>query len=743
MSAQENRSKSERSPQANRIRLGRLLEKYNGRILGGIRMSIDKSSGHPSRYKYFFIKLEDEPALIVKNRRYRPPSWEETLREKQPPGWEQIIQEQEASRKKQDNPQPDTSKFGETAPSDPQIGGGACQSVSQFSQNPIQAAAETNKTTPRRTKNVHGGDALFKNGGPLDTNSTVLTDRLTTPFLALDLETCAEVRVQRRGIPKIVATKEALNPWKGEIRLVTLADGTGAVQSFDLRDGALPDEIRTGLERCPLIVHNACFDLLFLKVRLGIVPATVFCTMTASRLLQPSRSVSHSLGAVLERYLGIKLPKEHGGSDWGGFVLTDSQIAYAHDDVRHLHKLEVKLRAELKLSRLEEIFELEMNLIPIVVAVEQHGFAVDRARLETLRSTTADSAARLVLALRDKFALPTLNLDSPPQLLEAFKAADVDINATDETTLSGWEDDRAKLILDYRGQAKLEDSIKGLLKAVGTDGRIHARFSPTGSLSGRFSSKEPNLQNITRGALRSCFVAAGPDRSLIVSDYSQIELRIGAHFAGDEVMLKAFRAKKDLHRATAATVLSKPLEKVTKADRQLAKAVNFGFLYGQGPKGFRQYARTEYGIVLSLEEATELRDKFFARYCGLAKWHQEAWEKAEKGISEARTVLGRLLLEQGEGRDWNRFQLHTSYRVSGSAADVLKLAMVKTVAMLPSDVLMVATVHDELIFDSPSAEAPQYSGMIRTIMEEAFKEVFGPELPIEVEAKVCANWAQK
>ena len=213
--------------------------------------------------------------------------------------------------------------------------------------------------------------------------------------------------------------------------------------------------------------------------------------------------------------------------------------------------------------------------------------------------------------------------------------------------------------------------------------------------------------------------------------------------AGDQVMLNAFRARKDLHRATAAAVLSKPLEKVTKVDRQLAKAVNFGFLYGQRPKGFQQYARTEYGIVLSLEEATKLRNKFFARYTGLAKWHQEAWEKADQGIAEARTVLGRLLLEQGEGRDWDRFQLHTSYRVSGSAADVLKVAMVKSAAMLPSDVHMIATVHDELIFDSPSAEALQYSGMIRAIMEEAFKEVFGPDLPIEVEAKVCANWAEK
>ena len=151
--------------------------------------------------------------------------------------------------------------------------------------------------------------------------------------------------------------------------------------------------------------------------------------------------------------------------------------------------LEAKLRAELELSGLEEVFELEMNLVPIVVAMEHHGFAVDRTRLLEMRNAAAAQAARLTEALRRAFNLPTLNLDSPPQLLEAFKSAGVDINATDETTLSATEDDRARLILDYRAQAKLEDSIKGLLKAVGADGRIHARFSPTGSMSGRFHPK--------------------------------------------------------------------------------------------------------------------------------------------------------------------------------------------------------------------------------------------------------------
>ena len=183
--------------------------------------------------------------------------------------------------------------------------------------------------------------------------------------------------------------------------------------------------------------------------------------------------------------------------------------------------------------------------------------------------------------------------------------------------------------------------------------------------------------------------------------------------------------------------------KTRKDDRQLAKAVNFGFLYGQGAKGFQRYARTEYGIILSIEEATELRDKFFARYVGLAKWHREAWEKAEKGVSEGRTILGRLLLAEAEADDWVRFQLGTSYLVSGSAADVIKIGMVKCIAILPSDVHMVATVHDELIFDSPRELAEYYKTLIKAAMEESFRTLFGSEIPIEVEAKIVSNWAEK
>jgi DNA polymerase I-like protein with 3'-5' exonuclease and polymerase domains len=733
----------------NRTRLGKLLFEFEGRILNGIRLIIDKSSGHPSRYTYQFVKVgaenaaktPDFPHENAENAAKTPDFPHEKTGAREGDNFATSSQSTSCEEnyhleschpvtlEKEGDREGDNS----TEPLPEPIASPTCHPVTQNA---------TRYAYAREIQNEEGICDLDLHAvsvcDPLEGDKG---DRVTGDFLGLDLETYAEIKVARRGTPKIATTREALNPWKGDIRLVTLSDGEN-IQVYDLHEGPLPDCIRAAIERSTVIVHNACFDLLFLKVRLGIMPAKIFCTMTASRLLTPSRTVRHALGATLERYLDIKLAKEHGASDWGAMLLTQEQLLYASDDVRHLHALRTKLEERLKAANLWEVFELEMCLIPLVIAMEEHGFAVDRPKLEEMRSTAAVTADGLTVRLREGFAEPELSVDSPQQLLAAFKAAGIELDNTDEATLSACSDPRTKEILAYRQADKLATSIKGLLKAIGKDGRIHARFSPTGAVSGRFSSSGPNLQSVTRGPLRSCFVPSAPDRSLIVADYSQIELRIGAHFARDKAMLAAFRAKKDLHRETAAFVLSKSVEQVSKDDRQLAKAVNFGFLYGQRPDGFRIYARTQYGIILTLEQAAKLRTKFFERYCGLAEWHREAWIKAEAAENQARTIFGRLLCAQGD-RDWDMFQLHTSALVSGSAADVIKKAMVKTVSVLPSDVPLVATVHDELIFDCPRAQAPMYAGIIRAAMEEAFHELFPPELPIEVEAKVVENWGEK
>jgi DNA polymerase I len=464
--------------------------------------------------------------------------------------------------------------------------------------------------------------------------------------------------------------------------------------------------------------------------------------LTASRLLDPEKSVPHSLGPVIERYLDLKLSKEHGASDWGAMVLTAEQLQYARDDVRYLLRLREMLLAKLEEAGLLDVFGLETPLLPVIARMELHGFQVDTPRLASMLALQEKQARDLEKEIRLWFGDLKLNPASPDQLVAAFKKAGIGLEDTEEKTLRAITDERAALILEYRGAAKLASSIEGLLEAQ-CEGRIYARFNPLGAVTGRFSSKSPNLQNITRGPLRSCFIPSSSERALIIADYSQIELRVAALVAGESVMVEAFKRREDLHYKIAAVNLRKPISEVTRAERgSVGKSTNFGFIYGQSAEGFMVYARTEYGLILELKEATRFRNNFFDTCPALRAWHKECHRKGKDNMAEARTIYGRLLRAQADTA-WARFNLWTEYVVSGSCADLLKATMVRIAAILPSDVHLVATVHDELIYDAPFGEAEQYCGMIRLAMEEVFSEMFGKDVPIEVESKVCANWGEK
>jgi DNA polymerase I-like protein with 3'-5' exonuclease and polymerase domains len=247
------------------------------------------------------------------------------------------------------------------------------------------------------------------------------------------------------------------------------------------------------------------------------------------------------------------------------------------------------------------------------------------------------------------------------------------------------------------------------------------------------------MQNVQRGPLRTCFLPAEPGRKLIVADLKQVQMLIAALFAPDPVMLQGFRAGKDMHLETASAVRKKDLRDVG-GDRQLAKAVNFGFLFLQKGKGFQRYAMRTYEVRMSLQEAELFRRRFFERYCGLARWHAQIAEEA-RTVRKTYTAYGRLLVPKTNSH-WNVMQMLCNYRDQGSEADAIKLAMVKIAAFLPSDCYWLATVHDEIVIDAPADIAGQLAGMIRIAMEEAFREIFG-DAPIKADVKICDNWGEK
>jgi DNA polymerase-1 len=237
------------------------------------------------------------------------------------------------------------------------------------------------------------------------------------------------------------------------------------------------------------------------------------------------------------------------------------------------------------------------------------------------------------------------------------------------------------------------------------------------------------MQQLPRGEYRRC-VAAPPGRLLVKADFSHVELRIACKVSGDVAMLDAYRRGDDLHTATAKAVLG--LTEVTKQHRQLAKALNFGLLYGMGAARFREYARTNYGVELTLDQAKKYRNSFFRLYPGLARWHRRAG--GDDSVA-TRTLVGRRRLAV------KRFTEKLNTPVQGTGADGLKMALAllwERRSECPG-AFPVLVVHDEIVVECDEAQAEAASAWLRRAMLEGMAPLIDP-VPVEVEVKVGRTW---
>jgi DNA polymerase I-like protein with 3'-5' exonuclease and polymerase domains len=267
--------------------------------------------------------------------------------------------------------------------------------------------------------------------------------------------------------------------------------------------------------------------------------------------------------------------------------------------------------------------------------------------------------------------------------------------------------------------------------------RIHSSYRQIGAGSGRFSCGNPNVQQIPRGKeFRECFIPEKGNK-FIIADYSQIELRVAAEIAQDKTMIEAYRNGQDLHALTAALVANKKLEEVTKAERQSAKAINFGLIYAMGAKGLQGYAKTVYGVDMKLEEAELFRDRFFKAYNGIANWH--ARMKKAINIKESRTLSGRRCVYEGEVA----ITALLNTPVQGTAADIAKKAMGMLVPIAKSlNGHIIATVHDEILLEVPEARAEEAAIKLKETMERA-GAYYLKLIPVIAETTIADSWAEK
>jgi DNA polymerase-1 len=307
------------------------------------------------------------------------------------------------------------------------------------------------------------------------------------------------------------------------------------------------------------------------------------------------------------------------------------------------------------------------------------------------------------------------------------------VENTKDEVLAGIDHPLADLLRRYR-YAKWLDGTYGetFLRFIEPDGRIYGNWVQTGNEAGRSSCKEPNLQQIPRQADYRCAFAAGPGKVLIKADFAAAHLRIACKIAGEQKMLAAFRENRDLHRLTAASLLGKPEDEVTKQDRQIAKAVAFGLLFGMGPKTLRVYALQSYGVEMTLAEAKRHKATFFTTYPGLDRWHRRT--DAERATqTETRTLAGRRRLLDPKTPIMHRL----NSPVLGTEADAAKTALALLWERRDAcpGARPVAFVHDEILVEADAGQADAAAAWVKQAMLDGMAPLIDP-VPVEVEVKI-------
>ena len=505
--------------------------------------------------------------------------------------------------------------------------------------------------------------------------------------------------------------------------------------------------------------HQVKYDWLVLR-RGGVeLAGVVYDSMLAAFILDPGRR-SFALDELARDRLNVRL-RTYG--ELAGRGRSEREFAavplaeaarYCCDDSETVLRLRAALAPELMEHRLQPLLDtVEMPLVPVLVDMEWAGVPVDRGRLAELSREFAVELAGLERQLYAA-AGAEFNLNSTPQLrsilftklqlptLKKTKTGpSTDVDVLEQLAAMGHE--VPKLLIEYRELAKLKstyvDALPGYINAE--TGRLHTSFNQVGAATGRLSSSDPNLQNIPvrteRGeSIRRAFVAP-PGCRLLVADYSQIELRLLAHFSGDSGFVAAFAKGGDIHRQTAAVIFGVSQEHVTGEMRARAKTINFATIYGQGPFALARQ------LGITQDEAKAFIRQYFERFAGVRAWlDRTVLEARERGYVE--TLFGRRrYIPELKDKNFNirafGERTATNSPLQGSAADLIKVAMIHIHASLRTQGLgtrLLLQVHDELVLEVPEGEEAPAKELVKRHMESAAEL----RVPLLVSVGTGVNW---
>lgn len=561
--------------------------------------------------------------------------------------------------------------------------------------------------------------------------------------------------------------------WESGVSYVVLLEHPD--QEWDMPISTVYQSLNVALEGKKMVGHNAKFDMKWMSKK-GVKLKSSFDTLLAAHLLDENRpnglkSLSRMLlGAdEYEEKISFKTPHHLG-----------SLAIYNGKDTDYTFRLYLRFREELKKqSRLLRLFKLlTMPACNSFTEIEMHGFPVDIPRLKErhneILNHIEDVRQKLISYIPEDLRPPSINFRSPIFLgWYFFELLELPIlvvspksqrPSTAEAVLLKLKHRHpsVELLMELRKWMKYESTytrnwmarVRGARKP-----RIYTAYNISGTVTGRLSS---DMQQVPRDILIRSIIGFSPEaqqrrkakgaeeRRFVEADFSQIELRLAAMFSRDPALTKAFKSGDDPHRETAAAVSGKAPEKITKEERKMAKAVNFGFLYGMGAKKFRVYADEKYGVKVSDEEARAYRKAFFNKYKALLPWHDRQ-RRLVRNLEHVTSPIGRIrhlpnIQSEDEGLQAQAEREAINSPVQGLASDLTVLSMVLLHERLDSTRgRIIGNVHDAVLFEIDDSYVAEATEIIRETMEHLpLKRYFGfvPTVPIHVDITVSDHWGE-
>ncbi len=581
----------------------------------------------------------------------------------------------------------------------------------------------------------------------------------------------ADTKTKREAVLKLVAQRKEAgfcldtagpNPREALIRGIAISTDTGKASYLTGADPAeLVQELAAHLSGVLLTGHDLKESLQVLHLAGVELPCTFFDTMLAQALIEPEQrqSLTYLCEALLGYSPGAQTKVEKSGQMLMPGLDDDNAPQRGEQSMERADAaLQVadKLRPQLVAQKLERVFyDIEAPLLPVLAGMEAAGIRID---VNVLRETSVVLEKQIHELEEAVYAAAgkRFNLNSPKQLgqilfdemklIEKPKKTKTGQYVTGEEVLTELAGEHRIVadLLAYRESSKLKSTYVDALpnEVSRRTGRVHTTFHQAGAATGRLASNNPNLQNIPirseQGrAIRKAFVADGPDMIFLSADYSQIELRVMASLSADPAMIEAFHKGEDIHESTAARVFGVAPDQVTSDMRRTAKMVNFGIIYGISAFGLAQR------LSIARSEGARLIDEYFIQYPGVKNYMDRTIELArEKGCVETLTGRRRYFRDINSANAMirkaaERTAINTP--IQGTAADMIKLAMVHMAARLRESALkcrMILQVHDELVFELPESELAAARELVSTTMRDALKL----SVPVVVDMGAGKNW---